>query len=164
MKIHGQKQTRLYKIWENMLARTRTKSSSYYKDYGGRGIKVSSEWKNFSSFFRDMGKSYQCHVKKHGVKETTLDRKNNAKDYNRENCRWATQQEQQRNKRNNVVYKGETAVAAAERLGKRPGRGGNFVSERIRRYKWTKKDAFTVPLCCKLCYRIPCVCKKKRKQ
>lgn len=36
----------------------------------------------------------------------TLDRIDNNKNYCKENCRWATDNEQARNKRNNVVYEG----------------------------------------------------------
>ena len=40
----------------------------------------------------------------------SLDRINNNKDYSKENCRWATQEEQHSNKRSNnfLTYKGET--------------------------------------------------------
>lgn len=66
-----------------------------YSDYGGRGITVSDEWKkSFATFIEDMG---HRPTDKH-----TLDRIDNDKGYSKDNCRWATYQEQNMNKR---VYK-----------------------------------------------------------
>ena len=41
--------------------------------------------------------SYLQHVTNYGEKQTTLDRKNGLEGYNKENCRWATYSEQNRN-------------------------------------------------------------------
>lgn len=83
---------------------TNPANDSYYR-YGWRGIKV--ERKDFEDFWKDMWPSYYEHVKEYWAKDTTLERINNNWNYCKENCRWATQQEQYENKSNNhnVIYK-----------------------------------------------------------
>ncbi len=73
-----------------MIARCYTPSSTNYKNYGARGIKVSEEWRIFENFYKDMGE------KPRGLE---IDRINNDGDYERSNCHWATRSENQRNKR-----------------------------------------------------------------
>lgn len=75
-----------------------------YIDYGSRGIKICKRWNKFEQFRDDMYESYLEHVKQFGEKETTIDRENNNKGYNKLNCRWATIKEQMNNRRNTTFY------------------------------------------------------------
>lgn len=97
---HGLTNSRIVNIWTNMVRRCENKKNTRYHKYGGRGIKC--EWKDFSEFFKDMGASYDRHVKRHGEINTTLERINNDWNYCKSNCRWATQHEQMRNTARNV--------------------------------------------------------------
>ena len=73
-----------------------------YPHYGGRGISVCSVWRHsFGRFLHDMG---PC------PDGCSLDRKDVNGDYNSENCRWATEEEQQNNRRNNVRVEWEGEV------------------------------------------------------
>ncbi len=88
---HGLSKTSEYRIHKGMMDRCYNKNSISYKYYGGRGIKVSTKWKNFGNFIEDMGLRPSPNH--------SIDRINNDKGYSVDNCRWATHKEQANNKR-----------------------------------------------------------------
>lgn len=100
---HGMSDSRLYREWACIKARCKEECNSRWKDYGGRGIIVCDEWDGSFEKFRDwaLNNGYDDGL--------TIDRIDVNGDYTPSNCRWITNKEQQRNRRNNktVVYKGE---------------------------------------------------------
>lgn len=99
--IGTKSQQRFYNIWAGMKKRClREKNKDYFR-YGGMGVQVCEKWLTFENFRDDMWDSYQQHVKKHGDKNTSLDRfPNKNGNYEPSNCRWSTNKEQCRNRRN----------------------------------------------------------------
>lgn len=96
---HGQKGTRLYRIWGGMLNRIRNPRCKDYFRYGGRGIAVCKRWESsFENFLADMG---QPPTSTHSI-----DRINNDGNYEPGNCRWATPKEQIANRRRNTPKPG----------------------------------------------------------
>lgn len=85
------RQGKLYSAWFGMNQRCFNKKNKQYANYGGRGIRVVERWWIFENFVADMGEP-PSHV-------YSLDRKDNNGNYKPDNCRWATQTEQNLNKR-----------------------------------------------------------------
>ena len=86
---HGMSRSPTYGSWLAMKKRCLNSNHIKYHLYGGRGITIDSSWMNFETFLNDMGVR---------PKEMTLDRINGALGYNKDNCRWATIQIQNRNR------------------------------------------------------------------
>jgi DNA-directed RNA polymerase subunit RPC12/RpoP len=103
-KKHGSsgKNLTLYNTWKDIRKRCNNKNSKRYHDYGGRGITVSERWDDFINFEADMGP--------HPGKGFSIDRIDVDKGYSKENCKWSTVNEQNRNKRNSrlITINGET--------------------------------------------------------
>lgn len=121
---HGMSQTPFYEKWEAAKKRCDNPNDPRYKDYGGRGIKML--WHNFKSYKDDMYESYLKFESLHGNGMATLDRIDNNGNYCKENCRWATRKQQQRNMRNNITY---TLSEIIEAL----GLGDSMVRARLKR-------------------------------
>jgi len=93
---HGMLKTSTYSSWCSMKDRCFNKKSKDYPSYGARGITVCKEWKDsFEKFYLDMGEK---------PKGMSIDRINNNLGYFKENCRWATRSEQQKNKSNSCFW------------------------------------------------------------
>ncbi len=91
-----------YRCFYSMKRRCYNQTTTRYKDYGGRGIKICERWVNsFENFLSDMGKRpSSLH---------SLDRIDNNGDYSPQNCKWSTAKEQISNRRSSVmlVFNGE---------------------------------------------------------
>jgi len=86
--IHGLRYLRMYDSWRCMIRRCNNPKDQAFGYYGGRGIKVCGEWLDVKVFYKDMGER---------PKGLTLERIDNEKGYYKENCKWASRIEQQRN-------------------------------------------------------------------
>lgn len=88
-----------YSVWSGMRRRCNIPEDAAYKNYGGRGIKLCDEWngpRGFVRFYLDMGPR--------PGPEYSIERTNNDLGYSKENCIWATMQDQLSNTRRNVYY------------------------------------------------------------
>lgn len=98
---------RLRSRWSNMLSRCEDEDNPQYKDYGGKGIGVCDEWREFENFYEwCLGNGFEPHLQ--------IDRINNDGSYSPENCRFATRRQNARNKSTNKMISafGETKCLA----------------------------------------------------
>ncbi len=89
-----------YAAWINMLHRCHNPKAYDYPNYGGRGISVAAEWRDyktgFAQFMKDMeSKPSPLH---------SIERTDNDLGYTADNCEWATRKTQQNNRRPNRQY------------------------------------------------------------
>ena len=89
-----------YLSWRAMLIRCTNEKHPGYHRYGGRGIKVCEQWKSFDKFLADMGER---------PKGLWLERRDNNRGYEPDNCEWATPKAQANNRRNNRKFRHENS-------------------------------------------------------
>mgnify|MGYP007003809897 CR=1 FL=1 len=139
MTTHGISNSRLFSIWSAMKKRCYNKNFFQYNHYGGRGITICPEWlHNFQAFYDwAMANGYRD--------DLTIERKNNDKGYSPDNCRWATNKEQQNNKRTNriLTLNGETHTVSE--WGEITGLNRRLIEDRITRLGWSDEKALTTP-------------------
>ena len=132
-----------YTAWAGMKDRCFRVTSPKFGDYGGRGITVCDRWRDsYEDFLADMGRRPSS---KH-----SLDRIDVNGNYEPNNVRWATDHEQSRNKRNNVMLtvRGEQKVLRdwAAQLGSNRDVVRNESRIRWRlKHGWSSEDAILTP-------------------
>lgn len=139
-KVHGKKGTRIYRIWAGMIQRTTNPKNNEYHLYGERGIRICEEWRNsFEAFAKWADKNGYAN-------NLTIDRKDNDKGYEPDNCRWITQREQHRNKRSNhcLTYKGVTKTLTEWAEDRKIGK--ETLRYRIEKMGWTTEKALETPV------------------
>ena len=91
-KLHGQKGTRLYTIWQNIKARCERPTATHYHRYGGRGIVMCNEWKIQFIKFKEFADA-------NGYNDSLqIDRIDNDGNYEPLNCRFVTASENAQNR------------------------------------------------------------------
>ena len=85
--VHGDKGTKLYRLWCGMKKRCSLKSDIAYKYYGARGILVCDEWEGDY-------RNFKAWAMANGYKEgLTIDRIDCSGNYEPKNCQWLTRSE-----------------------------------------------------------------------
>ena len=133
----GETESGEYRAWHSLKSRCLNPNDSSFKNYGGRGIYVCPRWvDSFEAFLADMGRR--------PTQDHSIDRIDNSGPYSKENCRWATQKQQQRNRRSNRIVTidgvSKTLIEWAEFVGVRRG----TLASRLMK-GWAERDAIFRP-------------------
>jgi len=129
--------TRLYNIYRRMRQRCSDKNTDDYKIYGGRGILVCNEWRDYKNF-------YDWATNNGYAENLSIERADVNGNYEPNNCKWIPLKDQARNKRNNhkITFRGQTKVLAewSDILG---------IESSLLRYRikaWGVETAFVTPV------------------
>ena len=121
---HGKSQHPLYWVWRSMKARCYNPNHEAYHNYGGRGITVCDAWlESFENFWEDMAWEYEP--------GDEIDRRNNEKGYEPNNCWFVSSQKNMRNTRANRVIdtpKGQMLICEAAEIS---GIGATTITYRL---------------------------------
>lgn len=128
-----------YSSHRAMLWRVSPKNKTSKHNYFDRGITICERWlgkTGLENFINDMGEKPS--------KNHSLDRKDNDKGYSPENCRWATDTEQSRNRRvtKKVIYEGRE-ISVSE-LAEKNGYDANNIRRRLK-YGYSIEKAISQP-------------------
>ncbi len=121
-----------------MIQRCTNPRNASFKHYGGRGIRVCDKWRgSFESFFVAMGPRP---TPKH-----SLDRRDNGGNYEPDNCRWATPEEQQRNTRKNRIVEAFGERKTMTEWSQERGVPIDTLWRRLTVWKWDPERAVSEP-------------------
>ena len=136
--VHGQTNSRLYRIYNGMKNRCYNQKQQNYENYGGRGITICEEWLKSFTAFEEWSLS-------HGyADDLSIDRIDNNGDYSPKNCRWVTRTEQNENtRRNHLVTIGDRTQPLSAWVRER-GLNYHTVSFRIHQKHMTPEQALEV--------------------
>lgn len=136
-RIHriGMTDSRTYSSWRSMKARCYKDTRPRAKNYFGK-VTICDRWMKFANFLSDMGDRPD---------DTTLDRIKGNLGYSPDNCRWATNAEQAKNKTTArlITFRRETKNLVD--WAKETGIGRVTITNRIR-LGWTVREALTTPI------------------
>lgn len=133
----------LYKTWRGMITRCYDSKTPMFKYYGGRGISICESWlgkrskgeiasiDGFETFLADMGAKPTL--------EHSIDRINSDGNYEPNNCRWATIEEQSNNRTNSLPVGFRQSDVKERRRNKRQTMTATIKGKTQSVNKWAKQ-------------------------
>lgn len=131
--------TRLYEVWASMRKRCMSPTVVDYPRYGGRGITICEEWREYFGNFRAWAVSSGYR------KGLTIDRKDSNGNYEPANCRWVTKGDQQANTRWAVRLTVDGVTRSIYEWSRISGIAATAINGRARN-GWPHKEAVYRPL------------------
>lgn len=134
--MDGSSEHPLYRTWKHIIDRCTNPNARQWKDYGGRGIAICSEWRlSFAAFAAYI----ELVLGDKPTTKHTLDRIENDSGYEPGNVRWATRKVQSRNQRRIAKdSRGIPVIELAEMAGVvRPA----TARDRVNKQGWSAEEA-----------------------
>lgn len=123
---HGMTKHKAFVTWCNMMNRCYSEHNTFFKHYGGRGIKVCEEWHDVKKFCKWADETgYR--------KGLTIERIEVNGNYEPSNCKWITMDEQALNKRNTFYCEIDGEKIPAVKLAKEYGIPSKTIKRRYKR-------------------------------
>lgn len=138
-KTHGKSESRLYGVWESMKQRCNNPNNPNYNRYGGRGIKIYSNWNNSFESFSNWAYANDYHD------NLTIDRVDNNGNYEPENCRWVDCRAQSRNRNSNRLLKFQGKELCVAEWSDLTGINSNTILNRLSR-GWSVEETLSTPI------------------
>ena len=135
--VHGMYGSPENQAWRDIKQRCENPNNPRYPRYGGRGIIMCDRWRNsFSKFIQNMGPRPGPNF--------SIERVDNNGHYTPKNCRWATREEQYRNRSTtNLITHNGITLSSAE-WSRKLGCTKSTVADRLK-CGWSIEDAVTLP-------------------
>lgn len=134
---HGKHGSPIYWRWNAMVQRCTNPNDRAYERYGGRGIRVCPEWRDFAGFYKDIGDP--------PFKGASIDRIDNDGDYCPGNVRWANRRTQQNNRQGNRLLHLNGVSHSVTEWSRILGINCGTIHSRIR-YGWPDERILTEPI------------------
>lgn len=134
-RTHGASNTRAHNTWNGIIQRCTNPNTPQYDDYGGRGISVCDEWRDFANFLSDMGQP---------PKGCSIERKDNNAGYSKANCIWADRKTQQRNRRVVELIELNGEKRCLSEWAEIYGLPQHLVLSRVFALKWSPEEALGI--------------------
>lgn len=126
---------KLYFVWKSVQFRCESPKSDAYPGYGGRGIRLCTEWQEPMAFVEwALSNGYEAGL--------TLDRIDNDGDYSPDNCRFVDRKAQARNRRSSKIITYGGASKTAAEWGEEFGMSSIVICGRLR-IGWSIERALT---------------------
>lgn len=136
-RTHNKSCTRTFHIWQGMKNRCSNPSYCKYHLYGGKGVKVCDRWlESFQNFYDDMGEA---------PAGMSIDRIDGSGNYEPENCRWATSQQQAENTSRAVLITFNGKTQNRKQWANDIGIGDKTLEGRLK-HGWSIEKALTQPV------------------
>lgn len=136
--VIGRKQSAEYRAWASLKDRCLNPHSQGWDNYGGRGITVCERWLLFEDFLADMGLRPSS--------RHSIERKNVNLGYGKDNCEWATIDQQARNRRTNRLYTWSGKTQCLKDWESELGMDNGTLRSRLLDYGWSLERAFITPV------------------
>lgn len=139
-KVGGGERSRLYNIWNGMIARCHNENNPKYGNYGARNVSVCDDWV-------DDYREFKKWAFKSGYSDNlTIDRINNDGGYNPNNCQFVLLKDNSRRKRNTLFISafGESRMLYDWSLDPRCKVTQSLLYHRIRKLGWEPETAISI--------------------